>query len=140
MRIASRPTRNRRRTRRGMAAAELALCVTVLMSIVLGATDFGRFAYTYIAVTNAARAGAFYGATTSYNSTTYSTWQSQVQQAAADEMGSISGFTQSNVTATATTESGSIWRASCTVPCTFTTIVPWPGIRGTETASPRRAR
>src|SRR5262249_30660371 len=49
----------RRHPRRGMAAVELAMCATVLTGIVLGATDFGRFAYTYIAVTNAARAGAF---------------------------------------------------------------------------------
>jgi Flp pilus assembly protein TadG len=117
-----------------MAAAELAMCVTVLTSILLGATDFGRFAYTYIAVTNAARAGAYYGATTTYTSGNYSTWQSQVQQAAADEIGSISGFTKSNVTATAITQSGtSDWTASCTVPCTFTTLINWPGIPQTMT-------
>jgi Flp pilus assembly protein TadG len=116
-----------------VAAAELTLCVTLLTTIALGALDFGRFAYTYIAVTNAARAGAFYGATNPYTSVTYSTWQSKVQQAAADEMGSISGFTQSSVTASAITESGSLWRASCTVPCTFTTTITWPGIPHTTT-------
>ena len=32
------------------------------MTLLLGAVDFGRFAYNYIAVTNAARAGAAFGA------------------------------------------------------------------------------
>src|SRR5262249_7700073 len=96
-----------RRRRRAAAAAELALDLPP--RLLLGALDLGRFAYTYIAVTNAAGAGAFLGANTTYTSGTYTTWQAKVQQAAAAEMGSISGFTEGNVTATAVTESGNLW-------------------------------
>ena len=44
--------------RSGAVAVELALILPLLVLIVLGAVDFGRFANTYIAVTNACRAGA----------------------------------------------------------------------------------
>jgi Flp pilus assembly protein TadG len=46
------------RRRRGAAAAELAMILPLMLILVLGCVDFGRFAYSYIAVTNAARAGA----------------------------------------------------------------------------------
>ena len=46
-----------RRHRRGVTAVEFALILPLLMTIVLGCVDYGRFAYDYIAVTNAARAG-----------------------------------------------------------------------------------
>jgi Flp pilus assembly protein TadG len=123
------------RQRPAAAATELALILPLLLLVVLGCVDFGRFIYAYIAVTNAARAGSFCGATNPYTTGTYGSWQSKVQQAAADEMGSIGGFTKSNVTATAVTtgESGSNWRARCTVPCTFTTVVNWPTVPNSVT-------
>jgi Flp pilus assembly protein TadG len=135
MRIATRTGWRQQRPRPAATAVEFAMILPVLLLMVLGGVDFGRFAYTYIAVTNAARAGSFSGATTPYTSSTYTTWQSKVKQAAADEMGSMGGFTMSNVTATAVTtgETGSNWRAQCTVPCTFTTVVTWPGITHTMT-------
>jgi Flp pilus assembly protein TadG len=92
----------------------------------LGSVDFGRFAYTYIAVTNAANAGAFYGATNPYTTSTLSAWQTGVKSAAAAEMGSISGFTSSNVQVSVVTDSNGDWRARCVVPCTFTTLINWP--------------
>src|SRR2546423_13511130 len=50
----------RQSVRHAVAAVELAVLLPVLTTIVLGCVDFGRFAYNYIAVTNAARAGAAY--------------------------------------------------------------------------------
>ncbi|MGH8013726.1 MAG: TadE/TadG family type IV pilus assembly protein [Candidatus Binataceae bacterium] len=47
---------------RGQSAVELALLAPVLILILLAAADFGRLFYTSIAVSNAARAGAQYGA------------------------------------------------------------------------------
>jgi Flp pilus assembly protein TadG len=135
MRVTIRTGGPQRRSRPAVTAVEFAMVLPVLLLMVLGGVDFGRFAYTYIAVTNAARAGSFYGATNPYTAGTYATWQSKVKQAAADEMGSISGFTMSDVTATgvASGETGSNWRARCTVPCTFTTLVSWPALPQTMT-------
>jgi Flp pilus assembly protein TadG len=42
----------------GASAAELAIILPLFVTIVLGCVDFGRFAYNYIALTNAVRAGA----------------------------------------------------------------------------------
>src|SRR5262245_48073167 len=135
MRVTTGTGWRQRRPRPAATAVEFAMVVPVLLLMVLGGVDFGRFAYTYIAVTNAARAGAFSGATTPYAAGTYATWQNKVKQAAADEMGSIRGFTMSNVTATGVTtgEAGNNWRAQCTVPCTFTTLINWPTLPQTMT-------
>src|SRR5438034_6510408 len=65
---------DRRSGRPAVAAVELAILLPVLVLIVLGCIDFGRFAYNYIAVTNAARAGAAYGMMNNYTSSTLSNW------------------------------------------------------------------
>ncbi len=46
------------RDERATAAVEFALLLPVMMAILIGTIDFGRFAYYAIGVTNAARAGA----------------------------------------------------------------------------------
>ena len=46
------------RTERGAAAVELAIILPVLLLVIGGIIDFGRFFYTQIQVTNAAREGA----------------------------------------------------------------------------------
>src|SRR5262245_46343760 len=101
-----------RRTRRGAAAAELAFILPVLLLIVLGAIDFGRFAYSYIALTNAARAGAGLGCVNPYTPGTYSNWQTQLKQAVAEEMSQLPGFdsAQLSTTVTGVPETGGMWR------------------------------
>jgi Flp pilus assembly protein TadG len=120
----------RGRSCRGAAATELAIILPVLILIILGCVDFGRFVYSYIAVTNAARAGAGFGSNNIYTVGTYTTWQNQVKQAVTNEMGSISGYSSSNVTVTGVPNTGSTnpWRVEVTVPCTFQTVISWPGI------------
>src|SRR5262245_52455206 len=127
----------RRRNRSAAAAAELALFLPVLVLIVLGCVDFGRFAYNYIAVTNAARAGAAYGMMNNYTSSTQSTWTGSnaanpttgITQAARDELaqqigsGNVSNVT---VTVTPTIDTGtSFRRVRVQVSYPFTTIVNW---------------
>ncbi len=48
---------------RGQALVEFALVAPVMLVIMLLAVDFGRLFFTYVAVNNAAREGAFYAAT-----------------------------------------------------------------------------
>jgi Flp pilus assembly protein TadG len=52
------------RRSRGQSMAELALALPVLILLFLAAIDFGRAFYVWIAVNNAARAGAQYGSQT----------------------------------------------------------------------------
>ena len=51
-----------RRSDRGSALVELAVCLPLLVLMMVGAADFARVFYTSIELNNAARAGAQYGA------------------------------------------------------------------------------
>lgn len=78
------------RDQRGGALVETALSVNFLLLFLLGAIEFGRLTYASIVVTNAAKAGAQYGAqgisycTDSDNSTTQN---GGIQTAAQNEAG-----------------------------------------------------
>jgi len=117
-----------RRFRSGAAAAELAVIGPLLLTLVLGAVDFGRFAFNYIAVTNAARAGASYGVMNNFTSSSYSTWTAGITQAAKDEMtqqvgsGNIGNLTVSIATST---EGSGVKRVQVTAQYPFTTLVNW---------------
>jgi Flp pilus assembly protein TadG len=114
--------------RRGAAAVELAMIAPVLVTVVLGCVDFGRFAYNYIALTNATRAGAAYAIMNNYSSSTYSTWVSGITTAAKQEMTGQTGYTSSNLTVAApvvTVESTGLRRVQLTVSYPFQTLVNW---------------
>src|SRR3954454_22163998 len=97
--VTDRPSRRRR----GAAATELALILPVLMMIVFGCVDFGRFAYDLIAVTNAARAGAAYGIMNNYSTSTRATWNSNVVKAAKAEMAGQDGYSAPKINVPAPT-------------------------------------
>jgi Flp pilus assembly protein TadG len=125
--VATTSMKPRTNARRGAAAAEFALIAPLLVMMVLGATDFGRFAYNYIAVTNAARAGASSGSMNNFTSSSQSTWSANVTQAARDEMTQQVGAANvANLTVTAaTTTDGGLKRVQVTASYPFTTLVNW---------------
>ena len=83
----ARTIRGQKKSRRpGAAALELALILPLLILVALGTIDFGRFAYTYIAVTNAARAGAGFGSSHFFTPTTQPLWEQYIREAAVNEM------------------------------------------------------
>jgi len=111
-----------------MAAVELAMLLPVLVTMVLGCTDFGRFAYNYIAVTNAARAGASYGIMNNYTTSTQSSWAAGVTQAAKDEMTQQVGtanIANMQVTVLPIQDTNGLRRVRVTVTYPFTTVVNW---------------
>ena len=119
------------RWRRGASAAEFAIILPVLLMIVLGFIDFGRFAYHHVAVTNAARAGAEYAITTPYVSSAQSAWRAKVQETARDEMTNQIGYDPSDLTiaTTVTVEQTGLRRVRVEATyASFQTIVSWPGI------------
>jgi Flp pilus assembly protein TadG len=130
--LAEHPLRNR--PRRGSAATELALLLPIFVTIVLGAVDFGRFAYNYIAVSNAARAAASYAMMNPPNniSSPSTAWQSSVTQRATNEISSQPGYQSSSMTPspsvsiTNTSESPyGTWQFSATVNYQFQTLISW---------------
>jgi Flp pilus assembly protein TadG len=117
-----------RRGRRGASAAELVVVLPLLAAIVAGAVDFGRFAYNYIAVTNAVRAGASYAMMNNYSPSTYSTWVSNLTAAAQAEMTGQVGYNSNNLTVAApvvTVEATGLRRVQLTASYPFQTIVNW---------------
>ena len=135
MRVFSQQNRPRIR-RQGTSSVELAIILPVLMLIVLGTVDFGRFAYHYIAVTNAARAGAEYATMNPYLSAGAVTWRSQVQQTARDELVNQVGCDPNllTTTVTVTIESSGLRHVRVdAVYSSFQTLISWPGIPDTVT-------
>ena len=120
----------RKRPRRGVAAVEFAVAVPVLFLLALGCADLGRAFAAYLIVSNAARVGAEYGATHGYTSYTYSSWQSQVIQQAANEMQGSLAFNQSELTTVVSTTPlmTNLYEVTVTTTYPFTMISAWPGL------------
>ena len=125
--------------RRGVAMVEAALLLPLLLLIVLGAVDFGRFAYSHIAITNAARTGAAFGAVNPFTTATRTVWETNVRQRITDDLGptlsAAPGFAPAtDVTAVRSIETlTGLWSVRVEVSYPFRTIVPWPGIPGETT-------
>lgn len=122
--------------RRGASAAELAFILPVLMLIVLGCVDFGRFAYHQVAVTNAARAGAGYAVMNPFLAGGRATWEAKVQEAARNEMANQTGSSPSKLTTTVeqvVDASGQRRVRVVAIYSSFETAVSWPGVPGRTT-------
>jgi Flp pilus assembly protein TadG len=121
------PAPRSRKLRRGAAAVEFAIVLPVLTAVLLGATDFARFSYATVAVTNAARSGAQYGIMNPVDSSNQDVWKSAVKQAAIDEMATSSAFDTSKLTVeiTTTNEAGGLRRVSVQATYPYTTTVNW---------------
>jgi Flp pilus assembly protein TadG len=122
----------------------MAIIVPVLMLLILGCLDFGRFANALIAVTNAARAGAGVGIMSHYpdpdpsKGTGLINWQASICTAVANELGMSDDFTPAGpgdpngyvnsqglyVQAVRRSEEGGLWRAQVTARYPFN----WWGI------------
>lgn len=114
---------DRRKSRNGAALVEFALILPLLLMIVLGCIDFGRFAYYYVAVTNAATAGAHFGAFHPFTATTQATWVAKVKEAAQQEFPGV----EVPDPVVVIDEQGGIKfrRITVQVNYTFVTVVPW---------------
>jgi len=111
----------------------MALILIPLTTIVLGAIDFGRFAHGYIAVTNAARAGAGFASMHGVTVTTRPVWEMRTRQAVISELGDTFGpsFNEDDVTMpppTITVDDNGLRRVSVEVSYPFKTLVNWLGM------------
>jgi hypothetical protein len=111
----------------------------LLVTITLGCVDFGRFAYSYIALTNAARAGASYAMMNNYSPSTYGalsdpptahTWCGGINAAVQQEMTNQIGYSTSSpatlsaLTVTVDSTTG-LRRAQLTVSYPFQSMISW---------------
>lgn len=89
-------TRRRRSTaRRAVATVELAIILPALLLIVMVCIDLGRAAYSFIALKNAARAGAGYAV---MNTPQDNSWSQNVQSTTRNEMLNQTGYNANNLT------------------------------------------
>jgi Flp pilus assembly protein TadG len=109
---------------------ELAAVLPVLILLLLGAVDFGRFATTYLVVEGAARSAAATGAAQPYTAATKTAWADRVRQAAVEQVTGLPGHdaSQLQVTTTTAAEGADDVRVQVTVRYPFTAILPWPGV------------
>lgn len=147
MRATRRSTPRGECPRRGAVVVEMAIIMPLLMLLILGGIDFGRFMYTYIAVTHAAQAGAEVAIMYAYpdpdpsTRTGLSNWQLRICKAVADDLVDLdpnmatynfapvgssdpNAYTNSHglyVSAFRYGETGGLWRAQITVRYTWFT-------------------
>jgi hypothetical protein len=136
LRVAPTPLRNS--GRRAATALEFAVILPLLLTLILACVDFGRFAYTYIVVTNAARVGASFATVNPYTPETYSLWQDSIQQAIKQEMMGMGKFNEEELTVQTAVnlQSDQIWSAQIDVSYPFQTLIAWPGMPIGRVSSP----
>ena len=127
-------SRRARADRCGAVLVEFGLILPILVTIVLAAIDFGRFAHSHIAVTNSARVGAGYACMHPYTAGTESLWQAKIREAAANEMQGVANYDDLLLTMTSpqvTTDSDGQKRVRVEVKYPFQTLVTWPFLPNT---------
>ena len=131
----SRITPRTRGRRDGTAALEFAFLMPAIITLILGTVDFGRFAHSYIAVTNASRAGAGFASIHPTTNATLSNWQELVRATVLAELSQTlpaTGLVANDVTTTipAPTITGTYAATRITVSVTvsvpFRSIISWP--------------
>lgn len=112
----------------GAAAMEFAFVLPLLMILLLGGIDFGRFPQTHLAVINAARAGAAYGSTHPYTPSTATVWNAAVRKAVNDEMSNLAGYDSTKLTLAISLGTDSEGNSFVTVDVSypFTPLLKWP--------------
>jgi Flp pilus assembly protein TadG len=122
------PVKRKRGRHRGAAATELALILPLVITIVLGCVDFGRFGYMSIAVANAARVGAGAGCLKKVTTGTTTVWRNNIREAVTAELSAQMGYEAARLTIPdpqLITETNGQRRVSVQVTYEFRTIVPW---------------
>ena len=82
---------------------ELALILPLLLLLAGGIIDFSRYAYFYIAVSNAAGAGARFASQHPFTPNTVGIWNALTRQAVIDDLQGILRFEANKVTGPAPT-------------------------------------
>lgn len=128
---------SRHDSRRASALIEFAIVLPLLLLVGLGCADFGRFAYEYCAVSNAAEEGATFGALNpiaKYGNST-SAWTAEAQAAAVAEHSNLtnatittSEVTVTNFTTTAADPPEMVGYVTCTVTHNFNMLLLAPGV------------
>jgi Flp pilus assembly protein TadG len=115
----------------GQALIETAVSLTVCVTILLGAAEFGRIAYASIEVANAAHAGVSYGAESHASASDYSGMRTAATQEAPD----VSGM---SATASHFCKCSDGTASTCNVTdCSLSRIIVYVKVTTTATVDPK---
>jgi len=112
--------------RRAAAAVEFAIVLPILVVMLAGTADYGRFAATSVAVCNASRAGAGYGCIHPWDSYTSPSFMTTCKAKVEEEFSAFPGFNPQNLSVQITSEG--TWpqgRVRVAVSYPFRTVVNW---------------
>jgi len=119
---------------RGSALVEFALVLPFLCVILFGAIDFGRVSYHAMALTNAARAGAQYGAQSIGKSSDVAGMRAAALSSAAGDIGSVTATASQRcecdgtlIACTATCSGARRIYVTVTTSKNFSTLTRFPG-------------
>ena len=127
------PSRTSRLRRRGSATLEFAILLPLLLTIALLCVDFGRFVHTYIAVTNAARAGAGFASMHPITPATQPLYNAAVRQIVEEEMTANEWFESASLTVQPPQmidDGDGTRRVRVDVSYPFNTLINWPFLPG----------
>lgn len=119
----------KRSQRGGSITVEFAILSPVLVMLIVLTVDFGRFAHTYIAVSNAARAGASIGSFHAPTPGSKPLWDAAIQQAVKDELEANTWFNSGDLVIAAPLlidEGNGLRRVEVDVTYPFQTFINWP--------------
>ena len=102
---------------RGQALIETAFAIPLLLTLILGAAEFARFAYAAIEVSNAANAAVDYGASSHAAagdwSLSGSTYSGGIVNAAVADAGNLSGLNVTSISQSCSCSNSSFTPSSC---------------------------
>ncbi len=126
-------------SRQGGAAVEFAIVLPILMTLALGAIDFGRIYSTSIVLRSATRVGAEQGATHRLTPLTQVVWENRVRTAIQDEMQGVPQFNsaQLSISIASSTNAAGQPQVEVSTHYPFQTIVDWPGLPRTVSLAAR---
>jgi Flp pilus assembly protein TadG len=105
----------------------MALILPLIVTIVLGAVDFGRFAFLHIALTNGARVGAGFASIHPVTSITKADWDQEIKTLVAAEMSTTVDDPDLTVTTPLPVDEGNGFkRVEVSVSYPFQMWVNWP--------------
>lgn len=98
---------------RGQSLVELALMFPIFILLLVGAAEFGRLAYAAIEVSNAARAGASYGALSHITASDFA----NIELVATTDAANLTGVTATAVDSCACSSGGTITCSTALTTC-----------------------
>lgn len=118
----------RNRSKRGVAMTELAILMPLLVLLCLVAADLGRGCQCGIALANATRVGAEYGATRHYDAANAADFENRVTTAAREEFWSQCGLNPAElqITCKVTTSSDGLHQCKVSGIYPFRLLLQWP--------------